>query len=104
MFYEYFYHLNLRSSRTSLEFFIRIIVFALCIMFALIIHVSIFANSMFLIFYFNHVDTWVGRGGGPRAPARLPLAMSHEPFTINNRLSHELFDYILYVSGIRYQV
>ena len=35
-----------------------------------------------------------GEGGGPGAPAGLSWAMSHEPLTINNRLSDELFDYI----------
>ena len=32
-----------------------------------------------------------------QAPAELPWAMSHEPVTLNNRLIHELFDYLLYV-------
>ena len=41
-----------------------------------------------------------GGAGGPGAPAGLPWAMSHEPLTINNRLSNELFAFIYY----RYQI
>ena len=36
-----------------------------------------------------------GGAGGPKAPAWLPGAMSHEPLTIKNRLINELFDYLL---------